>query len=42
MSRASDKAKLTAKIFSKNSDLVSTGNSLPAFPSRTILTRTNS
>ena len=37
LSSASDKAKLCAKNFSKNSNLYDTGISLPVFPSRTIL-----
>ena len=37
LSSASDKAKLFAKIFSKNSNLDVSGISLPIFPSRTIL-----
>ena len=35
LSSASDKAKLFAKIFSKNSNLDDSGNLLPVFPSRT-------
>ena len=41
LSTASDKAKLFAKIFSKNSNLDDSGISLPAFPSRTNLTPHN-
>ena len=37
LSSASDKAKLFAKKFSKNSDLDDSGISLPVFPSRTNL-----
>ena len=37
LSSASDKVKLFAKNFSKNSDLVDSGISLPVFPSRTNL-----
>ena len=37
LSSASDKAKLFAKNFSKNSDLDDSGISLPVFPSRTNL-----
>ena len=37
LSSASDKAKLFAKIFSKNSNLDDSGISLPVFPSRTNL-----
>ena len=37
LSSASDKAKLFAKNFSKNSNLEDSGISLPAFPSRTNL-----
>ena len=37
LSSASDKAKLFAKNFSKNSNLDDSGMSLPAFPSRTNL-----
>ena len=37
MSSASDKAKLLAKYFSKNSNLDDSGISLPVFPSRTNL-----
>ena len=37
MSSASDKAKLLAKNFSKNSNLDNSGVSLPVFPSRTNL-----
>ena len=37
MSTASDKVKLLAKIFSKNSNLDDSGISLPVFPSRTNL-----
>ena len=37
LSSASDKAKLFAENFSKNSNLDDLGNSLPVFPSRTNL-----
>ena len=37
LTSASDKAKLFAENFSKNSDLDDSGISLPAFPSRTNL-----
>ena len=37
LSSASDKAKLFAKNFSKNSNLSDSGISLPVFPSRTYL-----
>ena len=37
LSSTSDKAKLFAKIFSKNSNLDNSGISLPVFPSRTNL-----
>ena len=37
LSSVSDRAKLFAKTFSKNSNLVDSGISLPAFPSWTIL-----
>ena len=42
MSPASDKAKLFAKNFSKNSNLDDSGISLPIFPSRTNLKLHNS
>ena len=41
LSTASDKAKLLAKIFSKNSNLNDSGISLPVFPSRTNLKQHN-
>ena len=41
LSSASDKAKLFAENFSKNSNLDDSGISLPAFPSRTNLKQHN-
>ena len=41
LSSASDKAKLFAKNFSKNSNFDDSGISLPVFPSRTNLELTN-